>query len=246
MIDRKNPLFSKLITAAMRQFFKLLYHQGAWGYDFVAAVVSIGRWKKWVYSVFPYLPGPRVLELGHGPGHLQLALNAKGLKAFGLDESREMGRLAVNRIRKENYVIRLVGGYAQFIPFADCSFHQVVATFPSEFIVAKDTLSEIHRVLSPGGEVFILPAAWIVGNSPLDRMAAWLFKVTSQAPPTRPSTHKPASREEDQVTVPHPLYDSFVGPVQNAGFDARLEFIELESSVLMLIRGKKSNKIQTH
>lgn len=245
MREVRNPLLARLINAAMRRFFKLLYHQGAWGYDFVAAVVSIGRWKKWVYSVLPYLSGPRILELGHGPGHLQLALIAKGLEAFGLDESREMGRLAFNRIRKEQGFSRLVSGYAQFIPFADCSVHQVVATFPSEFITAPDTLSEIHRVLVPGGELIILPAAWIVGNSLPDRMAAWLFKVTGQAPSTPPSTGQDASHEEG-FTIPPPFYEYFLVPVQNAGFDARLEFLEQESSLLMLIRGKKRNQNLTH
>ena len=73
----------------LRFFFHQLYHGFAWTYDFVAASVSIGRWRGWVLTALPYLEGPRVLELGHGPGHLQLALFESGLAPLGLDASRQ-------------------------------------------------------------------------------------------------------------------------------------------------------------
>ena len=58
----------------MRFVFYLLYHPFAFAYDLVAAAVSLGRWKKWVLSVVPFLEGNQILEIGHGPGHLQSAL----------------------------------------------------------------------------------------------------------------------------------------------------------------------------
>ncbi len=58
----------------LRFFFRLLYHQFAFTYDLVAATVSLGRWKDWVLSVVPFIEGTRILEIGHGPGHLQRAL----------------------------------------------------------------------------------------------------------------------------------------------------------------------------
>ena len=33
----------------------------------------------------------------------------------------------------------------------------------------------------PGGKLVIVPTAWITGNGLLERLAAWLFKVTGQA-----------------------------------------------------------------
>ena len=65
----------RLRTAFMRAFFAGLYTQMAWTYDLVAAVVSVGMWTSWVRSTLTYLNGPQVLELGHGPGHLQIAFN---------------------------------------------------------------------------------------------------------------------------------------------------------------------------
>jgi len=58
----------------LRLFFRLLYHQLAFTYDLVAASVSFNRWKDWVMSVVPFIEGNRILEIGHGPGHLQRIL----------------------------------------------------------------------------------------------------------------------------------------------------------------------------
>jgi ubiquinone/menaquinone biosynthesis C-methylase UbiE len=164
----------------LRLFFYLLYHQFAWSYDLVAAVVSLGRWKSWVFSVMPYLNG-RILEIGFGPGHLQQAFGPLGLAAFGLDESLQMSRMARRRLHRKGYPVRLARGAAKKLPFPENSFESVVATFPTEYIFEPPTLAEIRRVLAPGGQLVITPSAWITGTGQLERLAAWLFKVTGQA-----------------------------------------------------------------
>ena len=84
----------------LRFFFRLLYHQFAFTYDLVAATVSLGRWKDWVLSVLPFIEGNRILEIGHGPGHLQRALLDRNLLAVGIDESPQMGHLAKRNLTR--------------------------------------------------------------------------------------------------------------------------------------------------
>ena len=120
---RKMPQIRSLLGL----FFRLFYHPFAWTYDLVAAVVSLGRWQGWVLRAQPYLSG-RVLEIGYGPGHLQVALDASGLEAFGLDESRQMSRQAGWRLRKKGYPPGLARGMAQHIPFPENTFESVAAT----------------------------------------------------------------------------------------------------------------------
>lgn len=171
-----------------RSFFYLLYHQLAWVYDLVAAVVSLGYWKHWVYSVIPHVQGGPILEIGHGTGHLQVKLAVQGYQVFGLDESPTMGRIAKQRLRKSCRIPHLVRGYAQRVPFPDAGFQHVISTFPSEYILDPRTINELHRLLSPGGTLIILPVAWIQGQSPLHKTAAWLFRATDQATPWSENT----------------------------------------------------------
>jgi ubiquinone/menaquinone biosynthesis C-methylase UbiE len=122
---------SHLLPSFLRLLFRLLYHQFAWAYDLVAATVSLGRWKGWVLSALPYLEG-RVLEIGFGPGHLQVALHENKKRTFGLDESRQMSRQAGRRLRRKGLRADLVRARARRIPFPEASFETVVSTFPSE------------------------------------------------------------------------------------------------------------------
>src|SRR5689334_18669576 len=98
----------------MRIFFRLLYHPFAFTYDLVAAAVSFGRWKDWVMSILPFIKGSRILELGHGPGHLQRVLLDRGLVIVGLDESAQMGRIAKKLLGNSQ---KLTRGLAQHLPF---------------------------------------------------------------------------------------------------------------------------------
>jgi ubiquinone/menaquinone biosynthesis C-methylase UbiE len=208
-----------LLSAFLRVFFKLLYHEFAWTYDWVASAVSLGKWQDWVLAVLPYLKGPRVLELGHGPGHLQVALHRRGVSTIGLDGSRHMGMQAYRRISRGGYDPFCVNGYAQFLPFKNNSANQVVATFPSEYIRDPRTLAEVARVLVSGGEFIVIPLAWITGTRPHERLAAWLFRFTNQAP------------EWD---------NRFLEPFHQAGFQSRLERLSIKSSTVLVIRSKKT------
>lgn len=148
----------------------------------VAWIVSLGRWNQWVLSILPYVQGDRVLEVGHGPGHLQVALSKQGLKPIGLDASWQMVRLAFCRLRRHLHNPCMVNAYTQFIPFRSHSFDTVIATFPTEFIYSSDSLAEFLRILKPEGILLVLPAATLNRTHLLNRALFWLFRITRQAP----------------------------------------------------------------
>lgn len=208
------------LKSFMRWFFYQLYHSFAWTYEAVAWIVSAGRWNDWVSSALPLLEGPNVLELGHGPGRLQLGLAARGFTGFGLDESPQMGALATRLLTRSGASPRLVRADARRIPFPAGSFQSVVATFPSEYIFHPDTWSEIWRVLAPGGRVVVLAFVWITGRSLLDRALALLFRLTGQVPPAGPGFAPPVLPKE-------------------AGIQARLHWQETSNSRLLFLIAQK-------
>lgn len=216
---------SWLFKGVLRLFFHLLYHQLAWSYDLVAAFVSAGKWQTWIKISLRYLEGPRVLELGHGPGHLQVLLHTQGFQPFGLDASRWMARLALNRFRAQRMPHRLVLSRAQQLPFAGFTFDHLVATFPTEFILDPPTLQEAYRVLKPGGSLVIVPFAWHSGLSILEKTLHILFRLTHQAPAV---VGKEAARP-------------FECALEDAGFRTRSELIGLPTSNVMVIVAQKPN-----
>ncbi len=208
----------------LKFFFWHFYHGFAWTYDFVAAVVSIGRWNDWIRCAIPYIQGTSILEIGHGPGHLQAELRGRrGLFATGLDESRQMGRLASKRLSRAGYsALNLTRGVSQCLPYPGKVFDTVVSTFPAEYIFEAETLSEIKRVLREGGRFVLLPAAWIVGRRTLDRLAAWLFRATDQAP------RFPANILAERLQV----------QLGKAGFQLEFLTVEVRSSEVLVVIGQ--------
>ncbi|SEP24034.1 Methyltransferase domain-containing protein [Salinihabitans flavidus] len=112
-------------------------------------------------------PGTRVLDLccGHCAG--TEALLAAGAEVTGLDFSPAMLRQARSRAKAAD----LREGDAQSMPFPDATFDAVVCGFGIMHIPDQPkVLSEVHRVLRPGGN-FVMTAWCGPDRSPAFRIA---------------------------------------------------------------------------
>ena len=210
-----QPLLQRLLAT----FFHHLYTDLARLYDLVAWLSSMGQWRQWGEAALKDLSPGRVLEIGHGPGHLLAKLSEFGDPFVGLDPSSQMTRIAGQRLIKAGSDPTLVRGRAQELPFSEQVFQTVISTFPSEYIFAEATLKEARRVLNPGGVLIIVGLVEITGKNLPDRFSRWLYRVTRQS---------------------GMLENRWLSFLEGAGFILELEAIDLPRSRITRIVARKS------
>ncbi len=158
----------------------LVYNRFPWLFDFVSACASHGRWQEWGRSSIYYLERGRVLELGHGPGHLLILLKKAGYHPTGIDLSAGMGRQAARRLRRAGLNAPLVRCRAQVLPFQSQSFDEVVATFPTDDILELNTLREVARLIPRGGRMVMVAGAQAKGSEAEPHFVAWLKRLIGE------------------------------------------------------------------
>jgi ubiquinone/menaquinone biosynthesis C-methylase UbiE len=109
----------------------------------------------------------RVLEIGSGTG-AQLRWYAPGAEVTALEPDAGMRARMERRAADALARVRVVGGHAEELPFTDASFDAVVSAFA--LCTVGDpaaALSELRRVLVPGGALLLLEhvhLAWEPGR----------------------------------------------------------------------------------
>ncbi len=216
-------MFYITLRSILRITYHLLYHSFAWSYDLVAAIVSIGKWNDWVREVLPWMAGNKVLEVGFGPGHLQVELTRRGFQVYGLDELEQMVRQAARLIKKQGKKANLTRGLAQDMPYPEF-FDTIVATFPSEYVFDPKTIKEFYRVLLPGGALIVLLSAM---------------------PPRGSLLNKILRRASDLIFLerPNPLenmLEKIIQDYRNEGLILKKVHLERKTYSLILFVGEKS------
>jgi ubiquinone/menaquinone biosynthesis C-methylase UbiE len=168
-------------------------------YDPLTVLLGFARIRLGLLQRAKLAPGERVLDVGCGTGTLLVAvLQAHpNVEAIGLDPDPKALARAERKLRRAGVSARLTQGSASAMPFDAGRFGCVLSSFMFHHLDAptqRAMLSEVHRVLEPGGRLELMDFAGkhARGHGPLGR-----FRLMH------------AGLEEDVV----------IASLQHAGFD---------------------------
>ncbi len=132
-------------------------------YDFLNHFLSFGidrRWRRQLVKMLRQHAPRDILDVATGTGDLALAMAAtEASRIMGIDISLQMLAEGERKIKAAGLtsLINFREGDAENIPFPDNSFHAVTVAFGVRNFGDLETgLSEMRRVLIPGGTMYIL------------------------------------------------------------------------------------------
>jgi len=130
-------------------------------YDFLNHFLSMGidrGWRKKVIKEIKAVPHHAILDIATGTGDVAIAASGLDTQITGLDLSEKMLDVAREKVSKRGINnIELIKGDSENLPYDDATFDVVTVSFGvRNFEDLRKGLSEMQRVLKPGGKLIIL------------------------------------------------------------------------------------------
>lgn len=155
-------------------------------YDVTFKFNGYGRsLERYLRKHLPNLPhGARILDAGCGTGLLTLSLLKAARRPVRVT-AVDLSASSISTARKavwEKFGSKAQITYTQAnvlsLPFADDSFEMIVTSGALEYVSLQDGLSELARVLVPGGYMLHLP----VRPSPVSKLLEVMFRFKTHPP----------------------------------------------------------------
>ena len=220
-----------------------VFHSVAAKYDVMNDLMSGGLhrlWKAFTIAQAGVRPGFKVLDIAGGTGDLAKAFAAKAGPSGEVwlsDINESMLRVGRDRLLNNGQPTPTLLCDAEKLPFADNYFDRVSVAFGLRNMTHKDqALSEMHRVLKPGGKLLVLEFSKVVPllKKPYDvysfSVLPWLGK--------RIAGDADSYRYLAESIRMHPDQDTLKSMMQDAGF-GRVDYFNLTAGVAALHTGIK-------
>ncbi|MEW9809257.1 MAG: bifunctional demethylmenaquinone methyltransferase/2-methoxy-6-polyprenyl-1,4-benzoquinol methylase UbiE [Candidatus Symbiodolus clandestinus] len=227
-------------TARVTEIFSEVAHQ----YDLMNDLMSLGLhrlWKRFAVSCSGLSAGQRVLDLAGGTGDIARLLAPRvGQQGQVVVADLNAQMLKIGRQKLQNFGIignvDYVQADAEALPFTECYFDCVTIAFGLRNVTDKSAaLSEMYRVLRPGGRLLVLEFSkpiypWLqrlydgYSFSALPRLGEWV------------ANHRDGYRYLVESIRRHPDQQQLTGLLQHAGF-SQVTPINLAGGIVALHRG---------
>ncbi len=194
-------------------------------YDFLNHFLSLGIDKLWRRRLVKQLAksNPRqVLDIATGTGDLaiQLAKHHKSVSITGVDISENMLSIGREKIlkRKLEGRINLKQANSMSLPFADSEFDAAMVAFGvRNFEDLSKGITEIHRVLKAGGNLYVLEFS-MPSRFPMRNLYRFYFRKVLPFVGGIVSGSKSAYTYLPESVFAFPEKEKFVEIMANAGF----------------------------
>ena len=220
-----------------------VFHSVAAKYDVMNDLMSAGLhrvWKAFTFAQAGIRPGFKVLDIAGGTGDLARAFAKKagaGGEVWHTDINESMLRVGRDRMLNDGLVLPTLICDAEKLPFPDNYFDRVSVAFGLRNMTHKDVaLSEMRRVLKPGGKLLVLEFSKVAAplQKPYD---LYSFKVL-------PWLGKAIANDADSYQYlaesirMHPDQETLKGMMESAGFE-QCDYTNMTGGIVALHKGMK-------
>ena len=179
-VPEKYPRVQEISDAQRIRIVKEIFSTVTGKYDFLNRLLSLRRdvaWRRFAAKKMRFFQTQRYLDVACGTGDLSIAAAEKhpDISVTGLDFVPEMVTAAKDKIQQRNLGdrVQIVEGNALHLPFEDNSFDVAGIAFGIRNIPDRArALSEMLRVVVPGGQVMILEMTFVQ-----NRFFKWIYYV---------------------------------------------------------------------
>lgn len=220
-----------------------VFHSVAAKYDVMNDLMSAGLHRVWKAITIAHAgirPGFKVLDIAGGTGDLAMAFAKKvgpGGQVWLTDINESMLRVGRDRLLNNGIAAPISLCDAEKLPFPDNYFDRVSVAFGLRNMTHKEAaLTEMYRVLKPGGKLLVLEFSkiWAPLKKPYDVYSFSVLPWLGQ----RIAGDAGSYRYLAESIRMHPDQETLKTMLEQAGFD-RVAYVSLTAGVAALHTGIK-------